>query len=103
MTVLEAATRVLWQAKEPLQSKELAQRMMADGLWKTSGLTPGNTVAAEIYGNMKVYGDKSPFVLSKPGRFTLDKTHMTGKLPDVLSSLEGLGHGRGVGGTRSRE
>ena len=92
MTVLEAATRVLWQAKEPLQSKELAQRMMADGLWKTSGLTPGNTVAAEIYGNMKVYGDKSPFVLSKPGRFTLDKTHMTGKLPDVLSFLEGLGH-----------
>jgi restriction system protein len=93
MTVLEAATRVLWQAKEPLRSKELAQRMMADGLWKTSGLTPGNTVAAEIYGNMKVYGDKSPFVLSKPGRFTLHKTHMTGQLPDVLSYLEGLGHG----------
>jgi len=91
MTVLEAATRVLWQAKEPLQSKEMAQRMMAEGLWKTSGLTPGSTVAAEIYGHMKVYGDKSPFVLSEPGRFTLGKTHMTVELPDVLSYFEGLG------------
>jgi restriction system protein len=92
MTVLEAATRVLWQAKEPLQSKELAQRMMAEGLWKTSGLTPESTVAAEIYGHMKGYGDKSPFVLSGPGRFTLGKTHVTSELPALLSYVEGLGH-----------
>lgn len=95
MTVLEAAIRVLWQAKDPLPSKELAQRMIAEGLWNTSGLTPGNTVAAEIYSNIKVHGDKSPFVRPEPGRFTLDKTHMAGKLPDVLSYLEGLGRSRG--------
>jgi restriction system protein len=97
MTVLEAATRVLWQAKEPLQSKELAQRMMAEGLWKTTGLTPESTVAAEIYGHMKVYGDKSPFVLSEPGRFTLCKTHMAAELSDVLSYLAGLGQRTGTG------
>lgn len=91
MTVLEAATRVLWQAKEPLKSKELAPRMMAEGLWKTSGLTPESTVAAEIYGHMKVYGDKSPFVLSGPGRFTLGKPHVTSELPALLSYVEGLG------------
>jgi restriction system protein len=50
---------------------------------------------------MKLYGDKSLFVLSGPGRFTLEKTHMAGKLPDVLSSLKGLGHGDKPPGSQS--
>ena len=95
MTVIEAVMRVLWQAKEPLQSKELAKRMMAEGLWKTSGLTPGNTVAAEVYGHMKVYGGRSPFILSEPGRFALGKTYATMELPDLLLYLEHLGQSKG--------
>lgn len=91
MTVIEAAARVLWQAKEPLQSKELCHRMVNEGLWKTSSLTPANTVSAEIYGHMRLYGKRSPFDLAEPGRFTLGKAYMSGEMRDLLSFLLGLG------------
>jgi len=41
---LDAAAKVLAEAKQPLSAKEMVERMLAKGLWKTSGKTPEATM-----------------------------------------------------------
>ncbi|MBS3735483.1 MAG: hypothetical protein KGY99_11295, partial [Phycisphaerae bacterium] len=45
---LDAAAQVLADADEPLNAKAIVERMLARGLWQTSGKTPHATIYAAI-------------------------------------------------------
>lgn len=61
LTVIDAAHQVLAAAGEPLHSNEIAQRMLAQGLWATKGHTPGATVDSRIAVDIKANGGSSRF------------------------------------------
>jgi len=71
MNVTEAAAHVLGEVAKPLTAKEITDRIMSAGLWKTAGKTPAATVAARLYMDIKTSGEKSPFVLVGPQTFGL--------------------------------
>jgi restriction system protein len=71
MTIAEAALQVLRKARQPLTAKEVTERILSAGLWKTAGKTPAATVAARLYMDIKTSGEKSPFVLVGPQTFGL--------------------------------
>jgi len=74
MNVRDAAIHVLQEAGEPLHAKEIAERMLADNLWQTTGKTPAATVSARLYSDIKKNGDDSPFILTGPQTFGLKET-----------------------------
>ena len=45
---LDAAARVLAEATEPLNCKEIVERAISKGYWKTNGRTPAATIYAAI-------------------------------------------------------
>lgn len=49
MTFLDAAERVLREAKEPLHYKEITRRALAGGLIETAGETPDATMGSQLY------------------------------------------------------
>lgn len=69
MSVKEAALAVLRQAKTPLSAQEITERMLAKGLWHTTGKTPAATVAAQLYMDIKKQGVRSAFVKTDAGLF----------------------------------
>ncbi len=71
MNVLAAALEILQRAESPLHAKDLASRMIAEGLWKSDGKTPAATVSARLYSDIKNNGDKSPFIRVGPQIFAL--------------------------------
>ncbi|MES9819951.1 MAG: HTH domain-containing protein [Candidatus Thiodiazotropha sp.] len=71
MSVQSAAIKVLKEAGEPLHAKEIAERIMAAGLWHSKGKTPAATVSARLYSEIKQKGDKSAFVKAGPQTFAL--------------------------------
>ncbi len=85
MSAIEAAIAVLRDASEPLHYRELTQRMLAQGLWATSGKTPWNTVNALIAVDIKDRGADSRFVRFSPGYFTLNP-NVASKKPLAESS-----------------
>ena len=74
MTVKDAAKIVLKASNEPLNAQQIAQRILDQGLWKTEGKTPDQTVAANIYMDIKKHGDGSAFRLVSKGMFTVNAT-----------------------------
>lgn len=72
MTVKDAAKIVLKASNEPLNAQQIAQRILDQGLWKTEGKTPDQTVAANIYMDIKKHGDGSVFKLVSKGMFTVN-------------------------------
>ncbi len=48
-TFLDAALTVLAAAERPLTSREVAERVIAGGLIRTSGKTPEASIAAALY------------------------------------------------------
>lgn len=71
MDVKTAAIQVLQQAGTALHAKDIAEQIMAAGLWQSEGKTPDATVSARLYSDIKSNGDKSPFVKVGPRIFTL--------------------------------
>ncbi len=71
MSVQEAAVKVLCDAGQPLTAKQIAERILKQGLWQTQGKTPDATVAARLYTSIKKEGDGSQFVLVSPQTFGL--------------------------------
>ena len=68
---LDAAATVLAAAKEPLNAKDLVERMLADGLWTTNGKTPAATIYAAIIREISAKGDDARFAKTDRGHFTL--------------------------------
>jgi len=71
MSVKEAAAKVLRDAGQPLTSREISDRILERGLWRTKGKTPHMTVASQLYTDIKKRGDASLFVRVGPNRFRL--------------------------------
>ncbi len=70
---LDAAAQVLGEAGEPLNTKEMVDRMLAQGLWKTGGRTPASTIYAAILRECATKGDKARFRKVARGKFELAK------------------------------
>ena len=71
MSVLDAAIQVLEEADNPLHAKEITERILSKGFWKTSGKTPAATVSARLYSDIKKKGKNSHFILHAPQTFGL--------------------------------
>lgn len=71
ISIREAAIHVLQEAGRPLHAKEIADRILAQKLWKTDGKTPHRTVAACLYTDIKKKRDKSPLIQTGPQMFGL--------------------------------
>ena len=70
---LDAAVQVLAEAGEPLDTKTMVERMLAEGLWQTKGKTPAATIYAAIIREIAKRGDASRFRKTDRGKFTLAK------------------------------
>jgi restriction system protein len=71
MDVRTAAIQVLQQAGTALHARDIAERIRAAGLWQSKGKTPGATVSARLYSDIKHKGDRSPFIKVGPQTFAL--------------------------------
>ena len=73
LSALDAAAKVLAEAKEPMNCKQLMDTMTAKGYWKPSqgGKTPANTLHAAIGTEIKKKGGTSRFEKVGRGQFGL--------------------------------
>jgi hypothetical protein len=70
---LDAAAKVLAEAGQPMGTKEMVERMLAKGLWKTSGKTPAATIYAAIIREIATKGSEARFRKVARGKFELTK------------------------------
>ena len=68
---LDAAVAVLAEAGKPMNTKDMVERMLSTGLWKTNGKTPAATIYAAIIREIAKKGDKSRFRKTDRGMFEL--------------------------------
>ena len=74
MSALDAAAKVLGEAKEPLGTKEMVEKMSAKGYWKSpGGKTPHATLYSAILREIQKKGDDARFRKVERGQFTLNK------------------------------
>ena len=69
---LRGAVRVLQEAGQPLNCKDIVEHMLKKGYWKTSGQTPASTIYSAILREIKTKGDKSRFHKTERGKFTIN-------------------------------
>lgn len=85
----EAIIRVLTEANRPLHYREISQKIIARGLYTTSGQTPERTVSSVLSESIRNEGARSPFAKTAPGEYTLmatgvlRQTEVTHVLPDT--------------------
>ena len=70
---LSAALRVLEEAGEPLNCKNMVNLMLEKGYWKTAGKTPSATIYSAIAREIKEKGADARFRKTERGKFTLAK------------------------------
>ena len=70
---LSAAVKVLQEANEPLDCKNIVNLMLGKGYWKTNGKTPEATIYSAIAREIKAKGDNSRFRKTERGKFMLAK------------------------------
>src|SRR3712207_1146584 len=68
---LSAAQVILAEASQPMHPSEITERGIAAGLIKTTGKTPAASMAAQLYTNINLYGEQSPFVKTGKALFGL--------------------------------
>ncbi|MDO3376541.1 HTH domain-containing protein [Geoalkalibacter halelectricus] len=89
MDVKTAAIQVLQQAGTALHAKDIAEQIMAAGLWQSGGKTPDATVSARLYSDIKSNGDKSPFVKVGPQTCALrDSTEISSGATPVSAAVQ---------------
>lgn len=71
LTVLQAAERVLREAREPLHVNELTKRMVGQGLWSTDSQSPEKNVRTSIGIDISKNPDASRFRYEGGGAFAL--------------------------------
>ncbi|MCH9663379.1 MAG: restriction endonuclease [Gammaproteobacteria bacterium] len=72
MNIIDAAEKILREATEPLNSQEITDRMIEEGL---RGKTPPASVRSAISVDIKTNGVNSRFVKTEPGRFGCRNKH----------------------------
>ena len=74
LSALNAAAKVLAEAKEPMTSKALIEAMSAKGYWSSpGGKTPHATLYAAMLREINTKGTESRFAKADRGLFTLPK------------------------------
>ena len=74
ISALQAARMILEKAAAPLHYEEITRRVLAQGLWHTTGKTPDETVNARLAVDIKSKGAASLFIRSSPGHYALNPT-----------------------------
>ena len=76
LSALDAAAKVLAEAKTPLNCRQMIDAMTAEGYWQPSqgGKTPANTLHAAIGTEIKKKGDAARFEKVGRGQFGLRTT-----------------------------
>ena len=70
LSALDAAAKVLADAKEPLNTKQLIEQMAAKGLWTSpGGKTPHATLYSAIAREIQVKGKEARFTKTERGHF----------------------------------
>jgi hypothetical protein len=72
-TFKAAAVQVLQDAGEPLHYRAITDQAVARGLLASTGQTPDQTMASQLYTDFRSRGDASPFVQVRRGVFGLRK------------------------------
>ena len=70
---LDAAVRVLGEAKEPMSVREIVKVAFDKGYWKSNGRTPHATIYSAMLRECKAKGKASRFKKTGRGRFTVNK------------------------------
>jgi len=73
MSALDAAAKVLTEAKQPMTCGEMVKEMLDRGLWQTGGKTPAATLYSAIIRHIARKGDDARFEKVERGKFTLAK------------------------------
>ena len=72
MSAIDAAVKVLSQAKEPLNAKQMIEAMQAKGYWTSpGGKTPHATLYSAIIREIGTKGKESRFKKTERGKFAL--------------------------------
>jgi hypothetical protein len=72
MSALDAAAKVLGEARAPMTTKEMVEAMAAKGYWESpGGKTPHATLYSAILREVQSKGNESRFVKTERGKFTL--------------------------------
>jgi DNA-directed RNA polymerase delta subunit len=77
ITFIEAAYKVLKEKGTPLTADEITKIALGNGLIDTSGKTPGATMGARIYMDIKRKGNGSLFTKIEKGKFGLKEWQKT--------------------------
>lgn len=72
-SLLNLTAMVLTEAGRPMTCKEMVDKVLATGLWKTEGKTPAATLASAVLREMKTKGDQARFRKVGPGKFVAAK------------------------------
>ena len=74
LSAIDAAAKVLLQAKEPLNTKQMIEAMEARKLWTSpGGKTPHATLYSAIIREIGTKGKASRFKKTERGKFALNK------------------------------
>jgi hypothetical protein len=72
LSQLDAAVKILTDAKEPLTCKEIVRRMFEQKLWNTSGRTPGATLSASMQREIAKRGSEARFRRAERGLYEVN-------------------------------
>jgi restriction system protein len=72
MGILDAAVRVLKEAKKPMRCKDIVEQMLAKGYWTTEGKTPSATLYSAIFREIQTKGKDARFKKLERGLFALN-------------------------------
>jgi hypothetical protein len=70
-SLLNLAAKVLTEAAAPLNCTEMVEKVLATGLWQTSGKTPAATLYSAILREITTKGDASRFRKAERGKFEI--------------------------------
>jgi hypothetical protein len=72
LSALDAAAKVLAEAIEPMNTRQMVETMAAKGYWKSpGGKTPHATLYSAILREINAQGKEARFAKTERGRFTL--------------------------------
>lgn len=69
---LDSAAQILKDSGKPMRCKDMVDKMLADGLWKTDGKTPAATIYAAILREITTKGSEARFKKTDRGLFAFN-------------------------------
>src|SRR5436190_11104949 len=85
LTWREAIDKVLSESTTPLHYKDITDRIIAAGLRKSIGATPGATVISHITTPIKNLGAAAPYIKIAKGTYALRSRSGTTIVPEKLT------------------